>query len=86
MSEQEEPSKTQQTVHKIESFSDQICKAFYLMTFDEFDISDGAATSKILKMAKIWTILAPKRSWENIIIVWWNVDYNSKNSQGPFLH
>ena len=43
MSEKEKSTKTPQTVQKIESFSDQIHEASYLMKFDEFGIWNGAA-------------------------------------------
>ena len=69
--EQKKSTKTPQTVDTIESFSNQIRKFSQLMILDEFDICYGAAIKVVkqdLKMDKIWTTFALKRSNEEILI------------------
>ena len=71
MSEQEKSTKTPQTVDTIiESFSNQIRKAYQLMISDEFGTCYGAANKvvkKVLKNAKIQTLFAQKRFQEKIL-------------------
>ena len=69
MSEQEKSTKTPQTVDAIiESFSNQIRKAYQLMISDEFDTCYGAA-NKVVKqvLKKIQTLFAQKRFQEKIL-------------------
>ena len=68
MSEQEKTPQTVDTI--IESFSNQIRKAYQLMISDEFDTCYGAANKvvkKVLKNAKIQTLFAQKRFQEKIL-------------------
>ena len=68
MSEQEKTPQTVDTI--IESFSNQIRKAYQLMISDEFGTCYGAANKvvkKVLKNAKIQTLFAQKRFQEKIL-------------------
>ena len=64
MSEQEKSTKTPQTIHTMESFSDQIREASQLKKFDEFGISYGAAYKVVnqdLRNGKDFDNICPKQ-------------------------
>ena len=53
------------------------------MKFDEFDICYGAA-NKVVKQ-DLDNICSKEVLGKDMKLVCWNVDYNYKNPQGPFL-